>query len=276
LAIRRDDPDHALALSVALERCGQRILSEPLAGWVRKWYPAHVGGALEGARAQINTRQWKEAAEALRAIDAAKLDAGRAMHLYHLLAIAELHLGEAERARWSLEQGRAAGDGGCCDLSSLIALATPLGEAGEEEASAWSADQAAVRAVVRAVASADARLAEGDAAGARAALERRVVWEAREVQSLGRLAEAHLAEEPAAPYDRYRKALALAAFTAGHAEQGMFLRRELPLPRARWDRARLDALSERARAWLAESFGDKMVHLEARHAPYLSHLAPKL
>jgi hypothetical protein len=267
-AEKRADPDHVVALGVALAHSRNADLTGDILGWAHERFPTHAGAALENASAVIWSRRWRLALEVLEGIDPTGLDAGRAQHFHHVVAAAKLHLNEPEEALRALERGRAVA-GGRCNLDCLLALVTPLGEEREEEVMGWSADQAAVRELVRAVALADARLAQGDAAGARAAVDRRVVWEAREVQSLARLAEAHLAEEPAAPYDRFRKGLSLAAFRAMNSDFRMFMRREVPFARARWERARLNEVAERARAWLSASFGDRRVMFEARHAPYV-------
>jgi hypothetical protein len=272
-ATKRDDPDHLVALALALVRSKHSELAGRLLARAHERHPTHAWAALENASSVLQFRDWSLALEVLQGIDPGGLDAGRAQHFYHVVATAKLHLNEPEEALVALERGRALTEGRC-DLDCLIALASPLGEESEGEA-AWSAEQAAVRELVRAVALADARLERGDAAGARLALDRRVVWEAREIQSLARLAEAHLAEEEAAPYARFRKALALAAFRATAGDFRALMRREVPFPRALWDRARIDALSERARAWLVESLGDKMVAISPRHAPYVGGEAPE-
>jgi hypothetical protein len=44
--------------------------------------------------------------------------------------------------------------------------------------------------------------------------------------------------------------MVLAKFLEAHGEQRPSLRNELPIPEATWDRARLDDVAERARAWL--------------------------
>lgn len=274
-AEKRADPDHVVALGVALARTRHADLTGNLLGWAHQRFPTHAGAALENANMMLYTRSFRLALEVLEGIDPSELDAGRAQHLHHVVAAAKLNLNEPEEALRALERGRAVAGGGC-NLDCLLALATPLGEEGEGGGeAAWSADQTVVRELVRAVTLADARLAQGDAAGARAAVDTRVVWEAREVQSLARLAEAHLAEEPAAPYDRFRKALALAAFRALNRDFRRLMRREVPFVRARWNRARLNDVAERARAWLAASFGDSKIMLEARHAPYVNREAPK-
>jgi hypothetical protein len=267
-ASKRADAAYSLSLSLALSRGGHADSGEKVSRWVLECFPTHAWAVMENAGALIYLRRWSDALEVLARINPDTLDPGREQHFHHLVAVAKLHLDEPEEALRAIKRGRAVSGGGC-NLGCLFALAAPLGDEGETEA-AWSAEQAAVRELVRAVASADALLSQGDAEGARIALDRRVVWEAREVQSLARLAEAHLAAEPIAPYDRFRKGLALAAFRAANGDRRIFMRREVPFPRARWGRSRLDALAERARAWLSEWFGDPMVSINPRLAGPIS------
>ena len=267
-ASKRADAAYSLSLSLALSRGGHADSGEKVSRWVLERFPTYAWAVMENAGALIYLRRWSDALEVLARINPDTLDPGREQHFHHLVAVAKLHLDEPEEALRAIKRGRAVSGGGC-NLGCLFALAAPLGGEGETEA-AWSAEQAAVRELVRAVASADALLSQGDAEGARIALDRRVVWEAREVQSLARLAEAHLAAEPIAPYDRFRKGLALAAFRAANGDRRIFMRREVPFPRARWGRSRLDALAERARAWLSEWFGDPMVSINPRLAGPIS------
>jgi hypothetical protein len=84
-----------------------------------------------------------------------------------------------------------------------------------------------------------------------------VVREAREVQSLARLARAWLLEpDEKLPegevLDGFVRRLALTRFIVAHAEKTPTLRRELPFPGARWDGAKLDALAKEVNAWLTE------------------------
>lgn len=60
---------------------------------------------------------------------------------------------------------------GRCDLSTMVALCTPLPE-GPEEAGLWNADQALIRLLLRVIRAADACLQQGDAAGARRCMDR--------------------------------------------------------------------------------------------------------
>jgi hypothetical protein len=97
---------------------------------------------------------------------------------------------------------------------------------------------------------ADRSLARGDAAGALAALSPGQYWTFGDVQLFARMAEAHLTITPGNRRERFRKIMVLARFVEAHEEQDPERRREMPLPEGTWDRARLDALAERARAWL--------------------------
>lgn len=109
---------------------------------------------------------------------------------------------------------------------------------------------------MRAVTAADDCLAQGDAAGALVVLDCLAVAEAHEVQSLARRAEAILLLGDATEGRRFETAFALASFCDAHGETGKYERQELPLPCGIWDRARLDALAERATRWLDATLGE--------------------
>lgn len=246
----RLDPDQLTGLCLAWMSRDSLHHGVALACWGGQRYPDHAGLCMLQGVALVNARRWAAARALLARVDTRGLDPELAKHAHHLRATASLHVGEREEAREVLEAAeRLDGD---CALDWLIALATPLEEEAVRE---WTPVQAAVRAFARAVAEADARLAEGDAAGAVRALDRRVVWENWEIQSLARLAEAHLSVPGDGPLGRLRKAMALAALAAVHAERRFPLRRELPVPSGKWPAPRLEALRERAEAWLAEALG---------------------
>jgi len=100
------------------------------------------------------------------------------------------------------------------------------------------------------IATADACRARDDQLGALAALRPRVVYRARERQSLARLADVWLViPEDASASAWFDKAQALAQFlavVAGHEP------RDLPMPGS-WDDARIEEVATRARAWFASA-----------------------
>ena len=185
---------------------------------------------------------WAKVRAELEPVDPTAFGDGPAQHHDHLLGAALLMLGDIDGARRALARG-ASRTGGFCNLS------TPLALVGAAEGCAG------VRALDRAVRAADERLAAGDPGGARRELEGLVVREAREVQTLARLARAWL-DEPAEADDAlgggFVRRLALTRFFAAHAEKAPERRRELPFAGARWDEAKLDALTVEVKAWLAE------------------------
>ena len=249
------DADQLAAASVALCAPGMELLAWQLTelGWKR--HPQHPHLCLLQAGALARARRWRQAKALLAPVDPGALDPASARHLHHLRATTLLHLGEREEALSALEQAERCE--GACALGWLVALATPL-----EEERAWTPEQAALRELARAVAEADVCLARGDAPGAAQALDRRVVWEARELQSLARLAEAHLLVDGDGPAGRLRKALALATFEHAHASRALIARREAPLPAEKWLTARLDALAHRAHAWLNETLGGALTKVD--------------
>ncbi len=113
----------------------------------------------------------------------------------------------------------------------------------------WGPHQPVVRQLLGAILTADRALVAGDAAAARAALERPVVWREVEVQSAARLAAAHLETRAVTPAERFAKRVGLAFFRdAMNRQPG--IRRELFLPGLTWEAARLVELDARAAAWL--------------------------
>jgi hypothetical protein len=199
------------------------------------------------ARLQIANNRWDLTRERLTRIDPAALEASQARHVHHLLAIALLMLGERAEALSVLERGE--GYEGKCDLGLALAFAMPLDDP-RAATRQWTPRELVVRELLRAVQAADTCLGAGDPEGAIRLLDTLFIHDVQEVQSLARLAEAHLAVADGAPSDPFDKALALATFCGAHGETEAFTRNDLPVSFPRWDTARLDALAARARAWL--------------------------
>jgi uncharacterized protein HemY len=245
-----------MEMAHALEHLGEVEEASRLGSYTLHRHPHHAEARLAQARAEINIQEWDRAHDLLASIDTRKVDEGTAQHVHHLLGHALLGRGQTEEARRVLEKGAAIA-GGRCDLSLLLAVVTPLpASLGAPEAETWNADQTAVRSLLAAIRDADARLAQGDATGARHALDRLVVTESREVQSLGRAAEAWLRDGPTEGPLRFEKARGLASFRAAHAQRAVVFRHELLLPQAHWDTARLDEVAGRAAAWLDATFAE--------------------
>ena len=123
-------------------------------------------------------------------------------------------------------------------LESLAEIAAPAGGARPD----------LVR-LMDAVRDADERLAAGDPAGALRAIDVPLVWGAGELQSLSRMAEAHLGLSTETFEERLRKRVTLGAFLDCHARRGLVVRNLSSLPGA-WPEERLEATAARARAWL--------------------------
>lgn len=245
---KKTEPIGLAALCIALLSLGAPRAAWETAEWGWKRYPDNPSlGMLQGA-ALVQARRWRAAYALLSRVEHWKLDPPSARHVHHLLATALLHCGEHPTALAVLEQGDSCE--GACRLDHLLPLAVPL-----DKELPWTPEQTALRELARATGAADGWLARGDAAAAARVLDRRVVWEAREVQSLARLAEAHLRVEGDGPAGRLRKALALATFQSSQEERRVPGRREAPLPSGIWPASRLEALRERARAWLDETLG---------------------
>jgi hypothetical protein len=248
-----DDPKRILALAGALRALAFRGEAKKLEDRVAEKHPDHPGVVLDRAFRRGYAGRWKRVLELLAPIASGPCDPEMARHLHHLLGSALLMEGQPDEAWEVLKRGAALP--GRCKLGGLLQLAWPRdrldelpGELGE--------DEAPVRRLADAVASADACLARDDLAGARRAVEDPVVWEAQETQSLARFAEV-LLREPDAPASRPTKALVLAAFcgASGDPCREGDPRRELPFRHARWDEERLSTLAARARGWLTATFG---------------------
>ena len=223
--------------------------------WLSVKFPENPEVRLVQAGPLANVGRWTEVADLLFSVDPCGLDEGDARHLHHLLGLSLLNLGETDQARKAFERGLAI-KGGRCELMMLLALATPLAEPTVMPEPPWTMEQLAVRELVAAIEAADTFLLRGDATSALVALDRLLVTETGEVQSLARRAEARLLGSDAAEEGLFEKACALARFCAAHGEKKAHSRRELPLPRGRWDTARLDDLSARASAWLDATLGE--------------------
>ncbi|AKT39202.1 hypothetical protein [Chondromyces crocatus] len=252
-AARRDnDPDRLSELSQALQLLGRAEEGGQLDRMAMESHPRHAGLRVGHARAVSSLRRWSEVVATLSDLDMTGVDDGTAQHRCHLLGMALLHLGRQKEALSVILRG-AEYIQGRCDLGWLLALATPVsGEGCDAPEGGWSPQQSAVRELATRVIAADVALAEGNAEQALDCLDHGVVWDAAEVQSLARVAEAHLMLNGGA--DPFRAALGLAMFASGHRERSSADRRELPLP-GRWDGRRLDALLGRAERWLDDSFG---------------------
>lgn len=113
-----------------------------------------------------------------------------------------------------------------------------------------------IRTLSAAIAEADECLSRNDVSGARAAIDRREVWNSGEVQSLARLVDVELREESLDDLGKFRKALALARFL-GAIRAHFKRRRELPLPGNGWEAERLTELERAAQSWLDRLGGAK-------------------
>lgn len=241
-------------MTFALRQMREQSDALALSKWTSQRYPDHPEVRVSEASPLSEVGRWRGVLDLLQSVDPSGLDGGTAQHLHHLLGLALLNLGKTEEARRVFERG-AAQEGGNCELMTLLALTTPLEEATAAEGRAWTLEQLAVRALVAAVEAADTCLAQGDAPGAIATLDRLLVTETGEVQSLARRAEAYLRVSEAES-EIFEKASALTWFCAAHSEKKPYLRRELPFPRGRWTPEKLDDVLSRASAWLETTLGE--------------------
>jgi hypothetical protein len=217
--------------------------AQRLLAWMFERFPRDPETRLQHANRLARAGQW---AEVERLFDASLDTAPRSAHFYHLLALAALHAGDPERARARLAEARARFSPALCTIGPLEELLSPvpdpLAPATEVSSLAQLAEDARA---------ADRCLARDDAAGALAALSGERYWTYGDVQLLARMAEAQLRLAPRRGHARFQKVMTLARFVEEHDEKDPEQRREMPIPGATWDRARLDEVAERARAWLA-------------------------
>ncbi len=201
--------------------------------------------AFELSRVELLTAlaDWEGVRRLVEGLDLCRFAEGACQHLLHLLGLARLWLGDADKARAAFEETQKLD--GSCNVEGLCQLLAPLPSPLDPEH--WAEDQPLVRRLRACVTAADAAIVGGDLEAAIEILERPLVWSAQEVQSLARLAEAQLRlADDRAWFDT---SLAAAAFRHAHARDPLY-RRELPFPGATWDRSRLDDLARRCLEYL--------------------------
>jgi hypothetical protein len=236
---------HAFALSADGQRSSAALARAAALA------PEHPEVRLVEAQPHAESARWKELRRRTDRIDPRVVGESMARHACHVRALALLHTGAVEEALRVVELGLSFSDG-LCDLGMMRALATPLAA---DEGQAWSSDQARVRAVLRAVETADICLSRGELREARAALGSMAMAGVREVQSLARRASAWLRGAEVDEAQRFDKAHALSTFCAAHADRSLFSRCELPIPWGSWDQVKLDHVAARATAWLDANLG---------------------
>ena len=191
----------------------------------------------------VRRGDWAAARASLEAVPIEQVTARWRDHHRHVLGMAWLRTGVAAaqvHALWDVASS--AEPLFSCELDAcrglVDAMPDPLPEAW------WGDDAPVLRQLRGAIATTDACLAAGDAAGALRAMHRRVVTRSRELQSWARLAAAWLALD--AVQDGFGKAIALARFIALHADRVL----DLPIEGA-WSTDRLATLVQDAERWLA-------------------------
>lgn len=217
--------NHSAVAEALLRRIAEKVPSDP-----------HL--ALLEAELYVNHRRWGEVRQRLDGVDLRGLAVERRQHAHHILGLALLEGGEVERAIAAFEEGLKVGQG-TCQLAPLLALFGPRPPEGD--------DADVLRELRAAIDDTDGRLLRDEPA--RAAIDRPIVWNSREVQSLARLAEMELSVEPEDDAGKFRKALALARFLDAHRAVAV-ARRELILPGASWSSERLADVEVRAQGWL--------------------------
>jgi hypothetical protein len=124
-------------------------------------------------------------------------------HAHHIFGLALLQCGGDSIGRSTSSRRATARRRAIASLDELLEVIKPLRD-DKDPCSPLGRLRAAI-------VEADACLLRDDLPGARAAIDRRIVWQSGEVQSLARLAEVELRAEPDRAIRRFRKALALGA-----------------------------------------------------------------
>ena len=232
-------------------------LAASLLSRVRASYPEDPRVLLGSFALPAVRRDWRALGEALDALDPTALASFGAFdlkHHHHLRATAHAALGYLDEARRALALAEAIPGGGCAEplkplRAALDALVDPI------TPDDLARDRPGVRQSLAVLQAADARLALGDAAGAIALLERPLIWDLAEAQSLARLAAAYLELSCVTPGERLRKALALATFLDCAGNPLGDDRREALAPGMLYAEARIDALRRAALVWMEADQG---------------------
>lgn len=251
------DPPALLALAGALR---YRRYADDAGVILRQWtwdrHPDDPLVRLDHARARAEAGDWPAVRQQLASIDPTPWE-GDAQHGCHLLGLAYFQAGDVEAAVASWLTGMR--HEGTCELGALLELAAVFRTRTDiEQVQAHRARLDALRdppptlglaaRLAKAILAADRALAAGAAERAIALLDRHDLRAAAEQQHAARLAAAYLARAPAEPARELDKAVALARFC--HFRGRDHYVRQLPLPSATWDEARLAQLEQQARAWL--------------------------
>jgi hypothetical protein len=229
----------ALALRKEQSISGMRLSGDLIARLAER-FPEHPEVRLAAASRVVDKEIWTGARELLTGLDPAAFDSYRAQHIFHLRALVALREHRLDEAAEALDAAH--GIEGYCLLQLADNLIEPVPDTVDERTSPISALRHAIHAT-------DACFDRGDAVRVLEMLDRPMIWEARETQSLARLAEAHLQIDAPAGAARVRKLTGLGAVLDALGSSRAKDRIELPYRRA-WDEARVAAIVARARAWL--------------------------
>lgn len=217
-------------------------VASALLSWMQQHLPSNFYTSLLVA---LNALKHGSPQEAIRGFDALRLDSiaeSHRRHVCHEFALALIHAGESDAAVKVLQTGMLAGKGRC-NLQELLELVEPLPDDLEDSGASI------IRRIRQTARKFDAYCVRGDVVGAREAIDVFHIWDAGEVQSLARLAEAYLQFEPRDDAERFRKALALARFVGEHRVPDD-LRNELIVDNAKWPKSKLDEIETQASKWL--------------------------
>lgn len=239
-------PDEAVDMLWALVMSREANAASELAEWLAGRFPdiPEVGRAA-WLRFVVG-RRWQELIATLAPMDPSTMPETPRKHWHHLLAAAYFVTGDGARGRQHIAEGVSLP--GRCDFTALQEIGGASAE--EPPPAEVPIDRTPIQQYTMIIRAADVCLARDDLDGVLALFERQVVWESYEVQSMARLAAAHLARPVVTDVDRVRAAVALAHFTIAVAIEPVNHCDEVVVPGAVWPRERLVELAQRAKAWL--------------------------
>ncbi len=251
VAKKRGDPMELLDLEGALLNLHDPSLAGELNAYTSAKFAHHPRVRLVSCYHLAAVGRWAETLAEIESIDPEKFDEVDAKHLHHMRGICQLMLGQPELAMAEFASCMTYTEGPC-DPEELMALCKPL----EGDTTPWKPEWVVLRKWLRHVVTADEAFARADVRAAREAIDVPIVWDAQEVQSMARLAEALLRESEVgnSTTDPFHQALAMATLCDLAEARQTMTRREVPLPRAMWEGEKLGNIVQRARRWLDSVF----------------------
>jgi hypothetical protein len=234
------DNDALLAFAHALNDENEFELESEVILVSEKKYSQLASTQLYAAELFIRVEAWAEALNRLQS--EGSLTGRRLCHFHHLRGVALFKLGHYGDAAQDFSAAEAVVEGDCevdpwAEMTSALFLAgRPL--SGQRDTLSHQ--------YIRRLLLADQHLDRGEGAKAFETLDCALIWSARDLQALARLAQATLIQSDESGF---LKQLALACYLRAF-EKGASRRQ---VPELAWDQARLQRLADRANEWLGRA-----------------------